>query len=120
MDVLHTAIEVEDLDSMRDFYENLLGLDHSREFETSDMHNYYVVGSGPTEIQFRIVDEKASPTGIHHIAIATDDVDAVVEEAVREWDCDVEMEPTTIDRVDRRIAFISDPEGYTVELVEEL
>lgn len=120
MDVLHTAIEVEDLEAMRDFYEGLLGLEYSRDFETSDMHNYYVVGSGPAEIQFRIVDEKPSPTGIHHLAIATTDVDAVVKEARAEWESDVKMDPTTIDRVNRRIAFITDPEGYTVELIEEL
>lgn len=120
MDVRHTAIEVVDLDAMRDFYEGLLGLDRSREFKTKDTHNYYVVGSGTAEIQFRVVDEKATPAGIHHIAVTTDDVDTTVDEAVAEWDSDVEMEPRTLDRVNQRIAFITDPEGYTVELIEDL
>lgn len=120
MDVLHAAIEVEDLDVMRDFYKSLLGLDHSRDFETSHMHNYYVKGAGSAEIQFRVVDSQGPPTGIHHIAIAVNDVDEVVEQAIEEWDCDVEMEPRRLDRVDQRIAFIVDPEGYIVQLVEDL
>lgn len=120
MDVRHTAIEVVDLDAMKAFYEGVLGLEHSRDFQTDDMHNYYVVGSGPAEIQFRVVDEKADPAGIHHIAVATDDVDAVVETAVQEWDSQVHMSPRTIDRVGQRIAFITDPEGYTLELIEDL
>lgn len=120
MEVLHTAIDVVDLEAMRGFYEELLGLRHTRDFETRGVHNYYVGGSGSGELQFRVVDEKPTPAGINHIAIATDDVDAVVEEAVAAWDSQVEMEPRTLERVDRRIAFIDDPEGYTVELVEEL
>lgn len=120
MDVLHTAIEIVDLESMRGFYEGLLGLEHSRDFETNDIHNYYVTGSGPAEIQFRVVEEKATPAGIHHLAVATDDVDGTVETAVASWDSEVVMAPRTLNRVDRRIAFISDPEGYTVELIEGL
>lgn len=120
MDVRHTAIEVVDLETTKAFYEGVLGLEHSRDFETNDMHNYYVVGSGPAEIQFRVVDEKPAPAGIHHIAVATEDVDAVVETAVQEWDSQVHMPPRTIDRVGQRIAFITDPEGYTIELIEDL
>lgn len=119
MDVLHTAIDVEQLEPMREFYEEILGLEHARDFETPRVRNYYVKGSGPAEIQFRVVEEKQEPAGIHHIAIATDDVDATFERAVSEWDSPVVEEPRTLDRVDRRIAFIKDPEGYTVELVEE-
>lgn len=120
MDVRHTAIEVVDLGAMRSFYEGLLGLDHSRDFETADVHNYYVKGSGPAEIQFRVVDDKDAVAGIHHIAIAVDDVDGVVETGVEDWGSEVHMQPRTIDRVGQRIAFITDPEGYTVELIEDL
>lgn len=120
MDVLHTAIEVVDLEAMRGFYEGLLGLEHSRDFETDDVHNYFVAGTGPAELQFRVVEEKSHPAGIHHIAIAVDGVDAIVSQAVDEWESDVEMAPTTLEQVNSRIAFITDPEGYTVELIEEL
>jgi lactoylglutathione lyase len=78
MDVLHTAIEVSDLDATRAFYEELLGLDRLREYEKDGVKNYYVTGAGPGELQFRVVDSVPEPTGIEHVAIAAADVDATV------------------------------------------
>lgn len=120
MDVRHTAIEVEDLDETRRFYEGLLGLEHSRDYEVRGVRNYYVTGTGPAEIQFREVDEQPAPAGINHIAIGVDDVDATVERAVSEWDSTVLREPATLERVDQRLAAITDPAGYTVHLLEDL
>lgn len=120
MEVLHTALEVTDLDAMRGFYEDLLGLKRTREFETRGQHNYYVAGAGSAELQFRVVDEKGEPAGINHVAIAADDVDAVVAEATAEWDSSVEREPRTLTRKNIRLAAITDPEGYTVHVIEKL
>ncbi|WP_248897964.1 VOC family protein [Haloplanus halobius] len=120
MDVLHTAIEVTDLDATREFYEDLLGLERSREYEQHGVRNYYVTGAGPGELQFRVVDAVPDPAGIDHIAIAADDVDATVETAVSEYGVTVEREPATLERVNRRLAALTDPDGYTVHLIEEL
>ncbi|MFB6195913.1 MAG: VOC family protein [Haloplanus sp.] len=120
MDVLHTAIEVTDLDATRAFYEELLGLDYSREYERDGVRNYYVTGESPAELQFRVVDEAPDPAGIEHVAIAAEDVDATVQEAVDEYGATVERAPATLERVNRRLAAITDPDGYTVHLIEEL
>lgn len=120
MDVLHTAIDVDDLDRMRGFYEGLLGLEYSRDFTADGIHNYYVTGAGDAELQFRVVGEPTRPTGIDHIAIAVDDIDAVVEEAVEEWDSEVKRPPETINDGTLRVAFFTDPEGYTVEGMQTL
>ncbi|WP_251341589.1 VOC family protein [Haloplanus halophilus] len=120
MDVLHTALEVTDLDETRRFYEDLLGLERSREYEKDGVRNYYVTGSGPAELQFRVVDEVPSPAGIEHVAVAATDVDATVEEAAAEWGDVVEREPATLERVNRRLAVLTDPDGYSVHVIEEL
>lgn len=120
MEVLHTAIEIADLDTSRRFYEDILGLERTREFETGGTHNYYVGGSGTGELQFKVVEEKAEPAGIHHIAIATDDVEATIAKISDEFDLPVTMEPRTIDRKSIRLAEVIDPEGYRVHLIEEL
>lgn len=119
MDVLHVAIEVTDLEAMRGFYEDLLGLHHTREHETRGHRNYYVAGSGSTELQFRVVDEPVEPSDIDHIAIACEDVDAVVERAVEEYDSEIIREPESLTRKPIRLAEITDPEGYTVHLIED-
>ncbi|AZH24442.1 VOC family protein [Haloplanus aerogenes] len=120
MDVLHTAIEVSDLDSTRAFYEDLLGLERSREYEKDGVKNYYVTGAGPGELQFRVVESVPDPAGIEHIAIVADDVDATVEEAVSAFGVTVEQEPRTLERVNRRLAILTDPDGYEIHLIEDL
>jgi catechol 2,3-dioxygenase-like lactoylglutathione lyase family enzyme len=39
MDVLHTALGVTELEPMREFYEGLLGLQHSRDFGGNGVGN---------------------------------------------------------------------------------
>lgn len=117
MEVLHTAIDVANIGQMADFYETLLGLEKHREFEVEGHYNYVVGGEGSAELQFREVDEQPDPAGIDHIAIAIEDVDAVVEEAVSTWESTVEMNPTTVEE-GFRLAYITDPEGYSLELIE--
>jgi lactoylglutathione lyase len=116
MDVLHTAIDVTDLEAQAGFYEELLGLTHSREFEANGVRNYYVKGEGPAELQFRVVEEKDAPAGLNHIPIAVEDVEATVAAAVEDWGSEVIMEPRAV-ADDRPIAFVSVPEGYAVELI---
>ncbi|MGQ4556297.1 VOC family protein [Halobellus sp. GM3] len=117
MDVLHTAIDVSDIETTSAFYEGLLGLEKAREFEVDGQFNYVVGGEGPAEIQFCEVDSAVDPSGINHIAIGVDDLDAVVAAAVDEWESTIEMEPTLVED-GLRIAFVTDPEGYTLELME--
>jgi len=119
MDVLHVAVDVEDMETTTGFYEDLLGLHHTRDFEVDGSYNYCVGGEGPAQIQFCEVEEKAPPAGINHLSVAVDDVDAVVAEAAAEWDSTIESEPVTIGG-EARLAFITDPEGYSVELIEQL
>ena len=119
MDVLHTALEVTDLETTRAFYEELLGLELTREYEAGGQRNYYVAGRAGTELQFREVEGPIEPSGIEHVAVASDDVDATVESAVAEFDSTVEREPQDLDRKPIRIAAITDPDGYTVHVIQQ-
>ncbi|WP_336023163.1 VOC family protein [Halobellus salinisoli] len=119
MDVLHAALNVSDIDATLDFYESLLDLERTREAELDGQRMVFVGSDGGAEIQFLVVDEPVDPEGIDHVAIAVDDAAATVEKAQAEWGSTVVMEPQVIgDEV--RLAFITDPEGYHVELIEEL
>lgn len=119
MDILHTCIEVTDLEATREFYEDLLGLERTRQHEARGQRNYYVAGEGPAELQFKEVDGPLPPDGLHHVAIATDDVDALVARATEEYGSTTVIEPRSLDRKPIRLGAITDPDGYTVHLIEE-
>jgi len=122
-DVLHTAVRVTDLDAMCGFYEGTLGLDDARQFEANGATNYFVSGDGDAEIQFKYDPEETEPVepaGIEHLAVEVADVDGMVDACVEEWDSEIEREAETFEELGLRAAFVTDPEGYVVELIEAL
>jgi lactoylglutathione lyase len=122
VDVIHTAVWVSDLDETRAFYVDALGLSHTRDFESEGVTNFYVAGDGGAEIQFKHEPGRGAvdPSGIDHVAVSVDDTDAVLDRLRAATDTEVVMGPTTIDAVDVYVAFVTDPDGYLVELVEVL
>jgi lactoylglutathione lyase len=118
VDVLHAAVWVADLDETAAFYEEGLGLDYSREFEGDDgVTNYFVTGESDAEIQFKHEADATvpDPAGFDHVAVEVPDVDATTETLVEEYDSEVLAGP--MDHGDARIAFLTDPDGYGVEVV---
>jgi lactoylglutathione lyase len=122
MEVVHTAVWVSDIDATREFYEDVLGLEYQREFTLDGVLNYYVGTDDGASFQFKYdpeSDRPVDPSGIDHLAIAVDDVDATLERVLAAADPVVVTEPTTVDVADRRVAFVEDPDGYHVEFVQE-
>ena len=121
MDVAHTAVWVSDLEATTTFYEDVLGLERTREFTTDDgVVNYYVGSDEGGEIQFKYDpagERTVEPSGIDHLALDVDDAAATFERVVAESGCAVHLEPTTFEVADRRAAFVYDPDGYVVEFV---
>jgi lactoylglutathione lyase len=122
MDVLHTAIRVSDLEATAAFYEDELGLSHSWDFERDGVTNYYVAGDeSDTEIQFVYDpedDDPVEPDGIDHVAVSVDDVEAEFERLVSETESEAVKSPTYVEDADATVAFVTDPDGYVVELVQ--
>ncbi|MFB6304259.1 MAG: VOC family protein [Haloferacaceae archaeon] len=124
MDVIHTAIHVSDLDAMREFYVDALGLAEHHSFTYRGVENVYV-GGEHGEIQFRYDPDRERPVEpdretLDHLAVGVDDVDDAFDDLVTETGCPVVDRPTTVDQAGARVAFVEDPEGYVLELVEEL
>lgn len=122
MDVLHTAIWVDDIDAQLDFYCDGLGLEQTREFDLDGITNTYVAGESDAEIQFKHDDTERNPepTGIDHLAVEVADMAETIETVVERNDSVVVEDPRTIEEMGIRIAFVTDPEGYVVELIETL
>lgn len=123
MDVIHTALVVSDLERTRAFYEEVLGLEYHWDFTHDGVVNYYVGTEDGAEIQFKYDESDENPiepAGVDHIALGVEDADETFERVVAESDCPVVLEPTTFEAANRRAAFVSDPDGYTVEFVAKV
>ncbi|HKJ57639.1 MAG TPA: VOC family protein [Halobacteriales archaeon] len=124
MDVIHSAIWVSDLDRMLEFYVDELGLEKTIEFESGDgATNVFVAGPNGVELQFKHEAGKEierSANGVYdHVAVAVEDTDAEVERLCAEGSATLTRGPLDSEGANARVAFIEDPEGNGVELVEE-
>ena len=125
MDVIHAALWVEDIDRTLAFYRDALGLAETDEFVGGDgATNVYLAGGDGAELQFKHYADRPNapvePAGIDHVALRVDDTDGTVERLVAETGCPVRRGPLTSEGANARVAFVEDPDGYGVELVEPL
>lgn len=123
MDVVHTAVWVSDLDTARDFYVDTIGLEEVRSHTRKGIRNIFVGGEHGA-IQLRTEPGREVPpedrARMDHIALAVDDIDAVCDRVRSASLGSVIREPETLEGLGVRIAFVTDPDGYAVEFVEQL
>lgn len=124
MELYHTMIRVADLDESIDFYTSVLDMDCLRrhDFEDGEFSLAFVgYGDGP-EIELTYNWGKDEPydkgEGFGHIAVGVADVDQVCEKA-ESYGTDVTREPGPMGDTGIYMAFIEDPDGYQIELLDE-
>jgi len=122
MQILHTCLNVADADQSVEWYTEQLGFEFSWEFETADGEtvNKYVTDTNGVEIQ--LCETEGVTPAEHgetwdHLAVGVDDVDAVFTEIDHYG---VKKEPGDQPEAGARTAFIHDPDGHLVELIEPL
>lgn len=122
MEIIHTCMNVSDGDWIANWYVEELGFEEAWEFTTPDQEtrNIYLADEEGHELQLSDSIE-VSPdepgTAWDHIAIEVANVDETFETVDNHG---VVQEPTNYDSIDVRVAFIRDPDGRVVELVEEM
>ena len=125
MRILHTMLRVGDLQRSIDFYTKVLGMKLLR---TSDNPEYkYTLaflgyGSNPEHAELELtynygVENYDMGTAYGHIAISADDIYKTCEQ-VRAAGGNITREPGPVKGGSTVIAFITDPDGYKVELIE--
>ncbi len=124
--LLHTMIRVQDLDKSIDFYTRLLGMNELRrtDFE-GGRFTLAFVGYGDEEsnavVELTHNWDQAEPyelgDGFGHLAIAVPDAYAVCE-AMEKEGVEVPRPAGPMKHGTRVIAFIKDPDGYMIELVQ--
>jgi len=122
MQALHVCLNVSDADELADWYEAELGYERSWEFTSEDgeTRNVYVADENGFELQLSDTDgeDDFEPgTAWDHFAVKVDDVDAAFEEMDHHG---VVSEPSDQPAAGARTAFVEDPDGHVIELIEPL
>ncbi|WP_338767611.1 lactoylglutathione lyase [Massilia sp. METH4] len=125
MRILHTMLRVGDLQRSIDFYTKVLGMNLLR---TSDNPEYkYTLafvgyGTNPDHAELELtynygVDSYDLGNAYGHIAISTENIVEACQ-AVKANGGNVTREPGPVKGGTTVIAFVTDPDGYKIELIE--
>ncbi len=122
MEILHTCLNVADAERSVDWYTEQLGFESSWWFEAEDGRtvNRYVADDAGVEIQLSETEgetEFEPGTLWDHLAVKVDDVDAAFERIDNHG---VVKAPADQSAAGARTAFIKDPDGHVIELIEPL
>ena len=125
MKILHTMIRVGDLQRSVDFYTTVMGMDLLRTSDRPEQkYKLAFVGYGDEskgavlELTYNYgVDHYDIGAGFGHIAIAVRDVAAACA-AVKAKGGTVTREAGPVKGGTTVIAFVADPDGYKIELIE--
>jgi lactoylglutathione lyase len=122
MEVIHAAIPVTSLKYSLAFYVDGLGLTDRWGFERDGIRHRYLGGSDGAEIQLIDDPDANEPDsgGVDHVALEVSALDEAFVALTERTSCPVVDSPTTLaaDGVESRYAFVEDPDGHIVELVE--
>ena len=126
MRLLHTMLRVGDLERSLDFYTNVLGMQLLRRTDRPEQrYTLAFVGYGDErtnavlELTYNYgVDRYDIGTGYGHVAIEVDDA-ARACDAVRAKGGTVTREAGPVKGGTTVIAFVQDPDGYKIELIEQ-
>jgi lactoylglutathione lyase len=122
---LHTMIRVKNLEESVKFYTELLGMKELRRTDVPDgKYTLVFVGYGDEkahtvlELTYNYgVDEYEQGTAFGHLALGVPDIYATCE-SLRKAGAKIAREPGPVKFGKTVIAFIEDPNGYKIELIE--
>lgn len=128
----HVGLSVGDLDAACEFYSRAFGFARQLEFELAPhpirglmlrhesgmrLELFEREGSAPGDVQRATPIEALATRGYGHFAFAAPDIDALFARAL-EAGASAVVEPAPSPEPGVRFAFVADPEGNLVELVE--
>jgi lactoylglutathione lyase len=125
MRILHTMLRVGDLQRSIDFYTKVLGMNLLRTTERPEQkYSLAFVGYGtnPEHAELELtynhgVAQYDLGTAFGHLAIAVPDVYAACDK-IRAAGGNITREPGPVKGGNTVIAFVTDPDGYKIELIQ--
>jgi lactoylglutathione lyase len=125
MRLLHTMLRVGDLPRAVDFYTRVLGMKLLRTTERPEQKYslaFVGYGSNPDQAEIELtynhgVDHYELGTAYGHIALGVEDAYATCEK-IRAAGGTITREPGPVKGGHTVIAFVTDPDGYKIELIQ--
>lgn len=124
MKFLHSMIRVKDIKKSLDFYEKILGLKVVEKMELEDS-NLYFLSDGYGDVQLELTENFETPqngyvngNAFGHFAFATDSFDDF-SKRLKEHGYEYLWEPFWLDGAKSKIAFVKDPDGNEIEIIEK-
>jgi len=123
---IHTCYRILDPEKSTDFYVNKLGMKKVGEMDLGSATNhFFAMEADPSQPMLELTHnhDRTEPyekgEGYAHVAFTVDGLEETVEN-LKSQGVEVTLEPKTLtaDGNDYKIAFIEDPDGYKIELVE--
>ncbi len=126
MRLLHTMLRVADLDKAIEFYTAIFGMKLLRKSENTEYrYTLAFVGYGDESTDAVLefthnwdTSEYDIGTAYGHIALEVDDIYQVCDE-IRTKGIDIKREPGPVKGGTTEIAFVNDPDGYSIELIQK-
>jgi lactoylglutathione lyase len=123
VELIHTCYRIADPERSVAFYQ-ALGFEKRRELPIRDEAVNIFMGLPGDGDRLELTYNLDAPgggyelgTGYGHIALTVDDIDATLER-LAEQGIEPERPPYTVREGGSRLTFVSDPDGYRIELIE--
>jgi lactoylglutathione lyase len=119
---VHTCVRVRDPEASDRFYRKL-GFEPRGRLNFSSAYNvYYGLPGGGDVLELTVNVGQEEPydlgTGYNHMAVAVDDLDAVLAELAEIGVAPEKPPYHPGGRTEYRICFVADPDGYRIELID--
>ncbi len=123
--ILHTMLRVGDLQGSIDFYTQVIGMQVLRTLDQpEEKYTLAFLGfeeehkSCVLELTYNYgVSEYVQGSAYGHIAIEVTDIKQAATD-IKNQGVQFSLEPTQLKRSNETIAFLTDPDGYQIELIE--
>ena len=124
MKFLHTMIRVKNLDESLKFYRDFLGLNLVKEKRLKDCTLYFLSDEdGQTQVELTLNDETPKDgymngNAFGHLAFSTPDIKDFSKK-MKEYGYKYLWEPYKLTEIGSTIAFLKDPDGNEIEIIED-
>ncbi|WP_114766808.1 lactoylglutathione lyase [Vibrio rhodolitus] len=125
MKFLHTMIRVADLDKSIEFYTKVLGMSVLDRFENPEYRYTLVFVGDPEQLDGAAIelthnwdtDSYELGNAFGHLALGSEDIYAACDK-IKALGGNVTREPGPMKGGSTHIAFVKDPDGYQIELIQ--